>query len=586
MINKKKLSGNLFIIYLFLIVLFCSTGLAVQPTDIVGHWAEDNISQWVDKGLITGYSDGSFKPNESITRAEFMALVNRAYGFAGQASVSFSDVNASNWFYDDAAKAVAAGYMAGYNDGTLRPNNDISRQEVAVILSRLLKMPQVSNMTVIQNFSDYSSIPAWSKEAVNSVVVDAYMGGYPDGSYGPANSITRAETVTVLARAIGQLYNAPGTFGPEQGIQTISGNVTVNTADVELQNITIEGNLYLTAGIGDGDVVLTNVTVKGTTVISGGGENSITLEDCSLNEVIVERVDGKVRIIANGNTNIQIIRVESGTIIDTSALTDDGTDLITIYVTTDEEVELIGNFGTVYIENEGSKVSILSGTIEKLIIAETATNSTVFVAENATIETMEINTLITVTGQGTIELAIIGEGAGESTFENEPETIEGEQPTVEEPSAGGGGGGGGGGYSEADAKAALAALVKSEVEESNETYITTFANNTITITILNQAADILSLYGSGAMVSLADMDEVRGYEIGGETRDFYNGTIREDNLEIKLWLITDALIALGLSNIALGDIILGDLVNKSFSVEVNGLVYGINFTDTYTFEFE
>ncbi len=421
MINKKKLTGSLFVFYLLLIAFLCSLAFAEELSDIDGHWAEKEISQWVEKGLSTGYSDGSFKPNDYITRAEFMALVNRAYGFTEKIGTSFSDVNENDWFYDDVAKAVAAGYLTGYSDETVKPNNEISRQEVAVILSRLLKLLQASDKGALERFSDYSTIPAWSKEAVNSVVEKGYMGGYPDGNYGPANSTTRGETVTILARAIGELYNTPRTYGPEEGIQSISGNVTVNIADVKIQNTTIEGSLYLTAGIGDGNVVLNNVTVKGTTVISGGGENSIVLEDCSLNEVIIERKDGKVRVVAQGNTNIHRQIVKSGAIIDTSAITDEATGIVTIFIATDEEVELIGRFDSVIIEGEGAKVSLINATIEKMVITETAIGATVNVSDNSFINIMEINAPTTVTGQGKIETAFVNVNG--CSFEKKPENL-------------------------------------------------------------------------------------------------------------------------------------------------------------------
>jgi len=87
---------------------------AVVLKDIGGHWAEDTIAKWVEQGLISGYTDGTFRPDNSITRAEFMALVNRAFGFNKKAAIGFFDVSATDWFYDEIAKAVKAGYISGY----------------------------------------------------------------------------------------------------------------------------------------------------------------------------------------------------------------------------------------------------------------------------------------------------------------------------------------------------------------------------------------------------------------------------------------------------------------------------------------
>lgn len=90
------------------------------PSDIAGHWAESVITQWQSKGLIQGYEDGTFKPGNTITRAEFVTLMNNAKGFWSEGSINFSDVKNGSWFYSAVARAVAAGYVKGYSDGQLQ----------------------------------------------------------------------------------------------------------------------------------------------------------------------------------------------------------------------------------------------------------------------------------------------------------------------------------------------------------------------------------------------------------------------------------------------------------------------------------
>lgn len=78
--------------------LFLGAGASfAQPPDIQGHWAEKQINGWIDKGLAKGYPDGSFKPDYSITRAEFITLVNKSFGFTGSAPVHFTDVSSTDW---------------------------------------------------------------------------------------------------------------------------------------------------------------------------------------------------------------------------------------------------------------------------------------------------------------------------------------------------------------------------------------------------------------------------------------------------------------------------------------------------------
>lgn len=92
-----------------------ATAQTVTTKDYEGHWAQQTIQNWLDSGLLKGFGDGSVKPDQTITRAEFMTLVNRSYGFSNLAAVSFSDVPGTSWAYNEVAKAVAAGYIQGYD---------------------------------------------------------------------------------------------------------------------------------------------------------------------------------------------------------------------------------------------------------------------------------------------------------------------------------------------------------------------------------------------------------------------------------------------------------------------------------------
>ncbi|MBT2282372.1 S-layer homology domain-containing protein [Paenibacillus polymyxa] len=172
----------------------------IQFSDIKGHWAEANIQAWGDEGLIRGYLDRSFKPNTYITRAEFMNLVNGAFGYSGQAKITFNDVSASAWYYEAISIANANGYIDGYTDGTMKPQDPITRQEAAKVIAGILNLEL--NETAANVFSDSSSIAAWSKGAVGGAAAAKIIAGYADGSFKPLNSITRAEAVSALVKAV------------------------------------------------------------------------------------------------------------------------------------------------------------------------------------------------------------------------------------------------------------------------------------------------------------------------------------------------------------------------------------------------
>ncbi len=165
-------------------------------SDIEGHWASKEISSWVEQGLVKGYPNGTFRPDNSITRAEFAALVNRTFEFEEMAAISFSDVNQTDWYYVEIAKANRAGYLVGYKDGTVRPKAYVTRQEVATMIARLKSLEE--DASEASSFADSASIPEWSKGFIGAVVKAKYMKGYPNGYFRPAENITRAESVVAL----------------------------------------------------------------------------------------------------------------------------------------------------------------------------------------------------------------------------------------------------------------------------------------------------------------------------------------------------------------------------------------------------
>lgn len=168
--------------------------------DYEGHWAQTTIQSWLASGQLKGFEDGSVKPNQTITRAEFMTLVNRAYHFTEIGKAAFSDVPAASWAYNEVLKAVAAGYIEGYN-GQMRPNAPINRQEAAIMISKLMKLA-AGNVEELKKFSDASKIAVWSQGSVAAVVKAGVLKGYPDGSFAPVQAMTRAESLTLIEAAV------------------------------------------------------------------------------------------------------------------------------------------------------------------------------------------------------------------------------------------------------------------------------------------------------------------------------------------------------------------------------------------------
>jgi len=194
------------------LVIFClvfslipANTFAVAASDISGHWAQVKIQSWIDKGLIKGYPDGTFKPDQNVTRAEFMTLANRAFGYTTVVPITYTDVKAGSWYAPEVAKAKAAGYISGYPDGTMRPENPITREEVATIVARIKNL--TSDANAADKYSDASKIGSWSKGQVGAVTSAKIMQGYPDGSFKPQGLMTRAEVVVASDNAL--YYTTP-----------------------------------------------------------------------------------------------------------------------------------------------------------------------------------------------------------------------------------------------------------------------------------------------------------------------------------------------------------------------------------------
>ncbi|UQZ34547.1 hypothetical protein C2I18_14080 [Paenibacillus sp. PK3_47] len=174
--------------------------------DTAGHWAKAAIDLLASKLIITGTSSTEFSPSKMVSRAEFAALITRSLGLATvSGGTSFSDVSTSAWYADAVQTAAAAGLITGYTDGTFKPNSPITRQEMAVILSKAIKYTGTTltaGPAALAKFSDAAKIPAWSQAAVQEIAAELIIQGRPDGSFAPQNNATRAEAVTMLEKTL------------------------------------------------------------------------------------------------------------------------------------------------------------------------------------------------------------------------------------------------------------------------------------------------------------------------------------------------------------------------------------------------
>ena len=163
--------------------------------DIKGHWAEKPIRHLVSKGVVNGYPDGTFKPNQTVTRAEFVAMVIKALNVKEAGDVqTFTDIK-DHWAKNVIEQAATNGIVNGLSKERFGPNEQINREQMAAIIVKAGKLEIVNNKT---NFLDYNNISSWAEGSVNTAAHYGIVNGLPNQTFNPKGKATRAEAATVI----------------------------------------------------------------------------------------------------------------------------------------------------------------------------------------------------------------------------------------------------------------------------------------------------------------------------------------------------------------------------------------------------
>lgn len=253
----KKIS--IFIISILIFTVSAKPSFAFDDT--ANHWAEKTILNMQDFKIINGYEDDTFRPDTNMTRAEFVTVINRMLDLQEESSKYIPDINRSDWYYSEIRKAVKVGIIQGDLDGTIHPEDKITREEAIVILSRAFKLKKTS--TNLNGYSDLNEISNWAKTEVCSAIKAGYVTGYEDNTIKPLNNITRAEALTLINRIIPNILNTNVYSG------LITGNALVFEDNIVLNNLTIDGNLIVS------NRALSTLKVKDATV----KKNLIVVDD-------------------------------------------------------------------------------------------------------------------------------------------------------------------------------------------------------------------------------------------------------------------------------------------------------------------
>lgn len=179
-----------------------------------GYWAQRCIEDLARRGFVSGYSDGSFRPDAQVTRAEFAVMVERAFqgavwGTLPGMPVDFVDVPSNYWAYTAIQKASEAQYLSGYPGKIFRPNRNITRAQVLVALASGNQFNSKPNRAVATmltaSFDDANSIPNYAKTQIAVATQNGWVVNYPNVRLlNPNRSANRAEVAAFLCQAVSQ----------------------------------------------------------------------------------------------------------------------------------------------------------------------------------------------------------------------------------------------------------------------------------------------------------------------------------------------------------------------------------------------
>ena len=407
-VKSRLLAGILSVAMAFSVVAVPIEALAA--TDTNGHWAESTINSWINSGYISGYPDGTFRPNNAISRAEFVTIANKAFGFTSSQGISFNDVKPGYWAYSEIQKGVAAGYIQGDTIGTFRPGSAVSRQEAAVMLANL--RGYASDEGAAYNYTDRWAMANWAAGAIGAVSRNGVMSGYPDGTFRPQQALTRAEAVASLQK-IATSSNSFDTsvnnsnYTPPVYVTPSSNNSTYNNTTsnddtftgtilegTRLENRTLTKDLLIPHSVGSQNITLKNIRMKGTLYIEGG--NTITLDNCNIGTVVMNKSNAVLK--NNGSSDVDEVRFEEKGRID-------GKGYMNVLIDDDTVSEIIidADIDTLILDADVDLKLYANANIDTFEITKNADTARIRIGEDAEVMEMEIYDKVRISGKGKID---------------------------------------------------------------------------------------------------------------------------------------------------------------------------------------
>ncbi len=361
-----------------------TTAWAGNYKDVGGHWAENAIATWTERNVLNGYNE-MFRPDDTITRGEMAVILDRMMYYTEKQQNTFTDLDQA-FYTDPILKAAKAGILLQSN-ALIQPKQTMTKQEAIVMFAKALGISPIEGNT---DFEDDAQIADWAKGYIVAMKQYGYITS-DDGAFHPDELISRAEVATLLSTSVGDVVTESKTEVSSNG-----KNVIINTPDVTLQNTVIDKDLILSEGVGEGDITLENVTVKGALIVRGGGIHTVTLKNCNINNISVQKKSAPVRILTQGSSI-------ANTTVTTSCILEGDFDTVNISSPTDVTVRgsvqtiLLSAQTNLNVEGNVQNVTVLQNAKNTIIKGVGVVKDVTVQAENVSVETAGTNVTVSET---------------------------------------------------------------------------------------------------------------------------------------------------------------------------------------------
>lgn len=452
------------------------------------HWAYDALNCAVQNRILRGENQHLY-PSQDMTRAEMAAIINRVFGAEEQADINrFIDVQTSDWFYADLAKTVKMGTFIG--DGSLiNPHQVMSRQDVMLVLARALKL-DTADASNLNTYTDCAQIADYAKGAVAAMLKAGYISGFTDQTFRPQDSLTREQMAQILYNIFEKYINVPGTYTGDQSGNiivnvpevtlkdtTIAGDLIigdgVGDGTVTLDNVTVQGRVLVRGG-GENSLRIVNSSNVGSVIIAKAASGKLRIlssDGARVDMVYVD--DGQDTLILEGTFKNIVVESDNEMLLKNAVVTQLSINAAAANVTIESgsvsntvigaaaskaELSIVKDADMGMIDVASDAAIDVAGSVAHLVIApSTQGNASVSVQDDAVVTTLEVKknagAVIQAADSATIK-DIVASDWDKITIEassDKKQEIEDQITTGEKPSSGNSGGsgehGGGGGSS-------------------------------------------------------------------------------------------------------------------------------------------